>query len=97
VRYKIPYFCGACAGAPQNAYFCGEDSVEHHPCAIECIFWCATEEVFPTSVGFLTERKLAAIFIKPSLGVPNWPVISFINSVASTMHVKTFALHIYMT
>jgi hypothetical protein len=24
---------------------------------------------------FRTEGKLAAIFIKPSLGVPNWPVI----------------------
>jgi hypothetical protein len=49
LRHRIPYFCGACAGAPQNAYFCGKDSVEHHPCATECIFWCATEEVFPTS------------------------------------------------
>jgi hypothetical protein len=28
---------------------------------------------------FRTEGKLAAIFIKPSLGVPNWPVIYFIN------------------
>jgi hypothetical protein len=28
---------------------------------------------------FLTEGKLAAIFIKPSLGVSNWPVIYFIN------------------
>jgi hypothetical protein len=28
---------------------------------------------------FLTEEKLAAIFIKPSLGVSNWPVIYFIN------------------
>jgi hypothetical protein len=35
------------------------------------------------NLGFLTEGKLAAIFIKPSLGVPNWPVIYFINSVAS--------------
>jgi hypothetical protein len=26
-----------------------------------------------------TEGKLAAIFIKPSLGVSNWPVIYFIN------------------
>jgi hypothetical protein len=42
------YFCGACTGAPQNAYFCGEDSVEHHPCATEYIYWCATDEVFPT-------------------------------------------------
>jgi hypothetical protein len=30
-------------------------------------------------LGFVTERKLAAIFIKPSLGVSNWPVIYFIN------------------
>jgi hypothetical protein len=28
---------------------------------------------------FRTEGKLAAIFIKPSLGVSNWPVIYFIN------------------
>jgi hypothetical protein len=37
------------------------------------------------NLGFLTEGKLAAIFIKPSLGVPNWPVIYFINSVASLL------------
>jgi hypothetical protein len=30
-------------------------------------------------LGFITEGKLAAIFIKPSLGVSNWPVIYFIN------------------
>jgi hypothetical protein len=30
-------------------------------------------------LGFITEGKLAAIFIKPSLGVSNWPVIHFIN------------------
>jgi hypothetical protein len=34
--------------------------------------------------GFLTKGNLDAIFIKPSFGVPNWPVIYFINSVAST-------------
>jgi hypothetical protein len=50
VRHRIPYFCGACTGAPQNAYFCGEDFMEHHPCATECIYECATEEVFPTSI-----------------------------------------------
>jgi hypothetical protein len=27
------------------------------------------------NLGFITEGKLAAIFIKPSLGVSNWPVI----------------------
>jgi hypothetical protein len=26
-------------------------------------------------LGFITEGKLAAIFIKPSLGLSNWPVI----------------------
>jgi hypothetical protein len=34
--------------------------------------------LFPTgrlNLGFITEGKLAAIFIKPSLGVSNWPVI----------------------
>jgi hypothetical protein len=32
-----------------------------------------------TYLGFITKGKLAAIFIKPSLGVSNWPVIYFIN------------------
>jgi hypothetical protein len=31
------------------------------------------------NLGFITEEKLAAIFIKPSLGVSKWPVIYFIN------------------
>jgi hypothetical protein len=31
------------------------------------------------NLGFITEEKLAAIFIKPSFGVSNWPVIYFIN------------------
>jgi hypothetical protein len=31
------------------------------------------------NLGFITVGKLAAIFIKPSLGVSNWPVIYFIN------------------
>jgi hypothetical protein len=38
--------------------------------------------LFPTGLtylGFVTEGKLAAIFIKLSLGVSNWPVIYFIN------------------
>jgi hypothetical protein len=33
-----------------------------------------------TYLGFITEGKLAAIFITPSLGVPNWPVIYIINT-----------------
>jgi hypothetical protein len=28
-------------------------------------------------LGFITEGKFAAIFIKPSLGVSNWPVIYY--------------------
>jgi hypothetical protein len=32
------------------------------------------------NLGFVTEEKLAAIFIKPSLGVSNWLVIYFINN-----------------
>jgi hypothetical protein len=35
------------------------------------------------NLGFKTEGKLAAIFIKPSLGVSNWPVIYFINYMPS--------------
>jgi hypothetical protein len=31
------------------------------------------------NLGFVTEGKLAAIFIKPSPGVSNWPVIYIIN------------------
>jgi hypothetical protein len=30
-------------------------------------------------LGFITEGKLAAVLITPSLGVPNWPVIYIIN------------------
>jgi hypothetical protein len=33
-----------------------------------------------TYLGFITEGKLAAIFITPSLGVPKWPVIYIINT-----------------
>jgi hypothetical protein len=40
------------------------------------------------NLGFLTEGKLDAIFIKPSLGVPNWLVIYFIKSVASVTYFK---------
>jgi hypothetical protein len=29
------------------------------------------------NLGFITEGKLATIFIKPSLGVSNWPVIYY--------------------
>jgi hypothetical protein len=33
---------------------------------------------------FLTEGKLAAVLITPSLGVPNWPVIYIINTAPPT-------------
>jgi hypothetical protein len=33
-----------------------------------------------TYLGFITEEKLAAVLITPSLGVPNWPVIYIINT-----------------
>jgi hypothetical protein len=36
-----------------------------------------------TYLGFVTEGKLAAIFIKPSLGVSNWPVIYIIQHCAT--------------
>jgi hypothetical protein len=41
-------------------------------------------------LGFITEGKLAAIFIKPSLGVSNWRVIYFINYKPSNA-IKTFS------
>jgi hypothetical protein len=35
-------------------------------------------------LGFITKRKLAAVLITPSLGVPNWSVIYIINTAPST-------------
>jgi hypothetical protein len=35
-------------------------------------------------LGFITEGKLAAVPITPSLGVPNWSVIYIINTAPST-------------
>jgi hypothetical protein len=37
-----------------------------------------------TFLGFITEGKLAAVLITPSLGVPNWPVIYIINTTPPT-------------
>jgi hypothetical protein len=37
---------------------------------------------------FLTEGKLAAVLITPSLGVPNWPVIYIINTAPSKAYDK---------
>jgi hypothetical protein len=35
------------------------------------------------NLGFITEERLAAVLITPSLGVPNWSVI-YINTAPST-------------
>jgi hypothetical protein len=35
------------------------------------------------NLGFKTEGKIAAIFITPSLGVPNWSVVYIINTAPS--------------
>jgi hypothetical protein len=35
-------------------------------------------------LGFITEGKLVAVLITPSLGVPNWSVIYIINTAPST-------------
>jgi hypothetical protein len=43
------------------------------------------------NLGFITEGKLAAILIKPSLGVSNWPVIYFIN------YTPTSSLALFIT
>jgi hypothetical protein len=41
-------------------------------------------------LGFVTEGKLVAIFIKPSLGVSNLPVVYFISYAPSNTN-KTFS------
>jgi hypothetical protein len=43
------------------------------------------------NLGFVTGGKLAAIFIKPSLGVSNWPVIYIIN------YMPTSSLALFIT
>jgi hypothetical protein len=35
------------------------------------------------NLGFITERRLAAVLIIPSLGVSNWSVIYIINTAPS--------------
>jgi hypothetical protein len=47
-------------------------------------------------LGFITEGKIAAVFITPSLGVPNWPVIYIINTAppASNLESNTWSLSI---
>jgi hypothetical protein len=38
-------------------------------------------------LGFITEGKLAAVLITPSLGVPNWSVIYIINTMPSDTNI----------
>jgi hypothetical protein len=44
-------------------------------------------------LGFITEGKLAAVLITPSLGVPNWSVIYIINTAPSTGHALILTWH----
>jgi hypothetical protein len=48
------------------------------------------------NLGFITEGKLAAILIKPSLGVSNWPVIYIINTAPSVNQIITVLQSILM-
>jgi hypothetical protein len=47
-------------------------------------------------LGFITEGKLAAIFIKPSLGVSNWLVIYFINYMPTSFLAPLSPRHQYI-
>jgi hypothetical protein len=42
-------------------------------------------------LGFITEGKLAAVLITPSLGVPNWSVIYIINTAPSRGQISNNA------
>jgi hypothetical protein len=44
------------------------------------------------NLGFITEGKLAAIFIKPSLGVSNWPVDEGMTNGSPTFAYLVFGL-----
>jgi hypothetical protein len=45
------------------------------------------------NLGFITEGKLAAIFIKPSLGVSNWPVILLHQQTQSSFQASSSPRH----
>jgi hypothetical protein len=56
-----------------------------------------TSSYWIDNLGFITEGKLATIFIKPSLGVSNWPVIyytqsSFLASSSPRHHIALFII-----
>jgi hypothetical protein len=46
-------------------------------------------------LGFITEGKLAAVLITPSLRVPNWSVIYIINTAPSRIQSGHAALYEY--
>jgi hypothetical protein len=46
-------------------------------------FLCLAFSYWIDYLGFITEGKLAAVLITPSLGVPNWLVIYIINTAPS--------------
>jgi hypothetical protein len=48
------------------------------------------------NLGFITEGRLAAVLIIPSLGVPNWSVIYIINTAPSAAHSGTSYLLIFV-
>jgi hypothetical protein len=48
------------------------------------------------NLGFITKGKLAAIFIKPSLGVSNWLVIYFINYTPTSFLAPSSPRHQYV-
>jgi hypothetical protein len=41
------------------------------------------------NLGFITDGRLAAVLIIPSLGVPNWSVIYIINTAPSNIFMLT--------
>jgi hypothetical protein len=45
------------------------------------------------NLGFITEGNLAAIFIKPSLGVSNWPVILLYQQTESSFLASSSPRH----
>jgi hypothetical protein len=47
-------------------------------------FWSLAFSYWTDKPWFLTEGKLAAVLITPSLGVPNWLVIYIINTAPPT-------------
>jgi hypothetical protein len=47
-------------------------------------------------LGFISEGKLAAVIITPSLGVPNWSVIYIINTAPSVVGPASMASHCFI-